>query len=1302
MDDTREAFDRIGKGRGCRPVRETAPSDPFPPLGSSLEAMLDKASIGIVLSSAAGRILYCNDALLRMTGYSRGEVMGMNTALVYGKKEDRERFLFRLRESSSVETMETVLVHRAGRPIRARCSSALVSAGPEETILSMIEDVTDIRRLKGEAKLQEEMLASSVAAIALIDCNGLLAYVNPAGLRLFGFDDPCEVLERKVSSFARSPEEAERILEVARANGFWEGRLSVLKRDGSPFDIMITGRRVQDGDAASSLIISYMDITPLAKAETALGESERRYRAIVESQTDAVCRWLPDSTLTFVNDAYARLFGKDPKQLVGMRWTELIPEGDRERVLLFYRDLACRPRTARCEYAVNAWDGKTRWIDWTDVPLFDEQGRLVEFQSVGRDITDRKLAERALEESERQYRVIFENTLVGIYRSTLEGRYLYVNPAMTRIFGYGSPEEMLREVTDIGRQLYVDPAERAAGMRQLEEADHLVSFEVRLRRRDGGVLWGLINSRAVRDEAGGIRYIEGVLVDITALKQAEEALRASEARFFQAFHSSPAAMTIASIDGGRYINVNDRFLEMTGYGRNELIGRSSTALGLWADPAERDALIERLFREGAVSNAPVRRRRKDGRIIQVLWSATVIQFGGEKALLTTQIDVTELHEAMQNLRESEERFSKAFHANPAPMVISTIDRGVFIDANASIADLLAYPRELLVGASAIDLGIWEDPAVREEIAKTLVRDGRVREHQVRLVTRYGDLRDVLFSAEIIALGDRQCMLSLLHDVTERLKTERQLRAMQHRLASVIDFLPDATFVVDRDGVVTMWNRAIEEMTGVQATEMIGFGDCEYALPFYGEKRPILIDIALGGGDTGQYRSISVMGRRITGEAEVPLLRGRRRHLQGTASAIVGPDGEILGAIESIRDITEQREMEKRLFRAQKLEALGSLAGGIAHDFNNLLTTIVGFTELTRMELRDGEAAANLDQVLKAADRARQLVRQILTFSRQGETGKRPLDLASHLRNSKDMLRAMIPSTVDLQLSVPNGDRSIVLIDRVHVDQIVMNLCSNAEHAMRGRTGILEVKLDPVGLSGIHCKANGKDLPPGRYLRLSVRDTGHGIDPAVLDRIYDPFFTTKPPGEGTGLGLSVVYGLVRDHGGCIEVESIPGRGTVFQVYLPAASMGDAFAEDDREVAAIGGKVRVILVDDDSAVLALGERALSSLGCTVTALPGGAEALGRLRSDPGACDLVITDLMMPAMTGIELAREILKIRGNMPILACTGYGDGVAEADFIRMGFRGLLTKPFTRRELASAVRRALDPREGGCVEIHPRC
>ncbi len=500
----------------------------------------------------------------------------------------------------------------------------------------------------------------------------------------------------------------------------------------------------------------------------------------------------------------------------------------------------------------------------------------------------------------------------------------------------------------------------------------------------------------------------------------------------------------------------------------------------------------------------------------------------------------------------------------------------------------------------------------------------------------------------------------------------------NRYRTLFESAGDAIFVFDWDGQVLDVNQVACEKLGYSYRELTALKRKDIEGP--------------GTGMTvAQRRKILRQEGRVIYEASHVCKDGTSLPVEANCRVIEYDYEPAILTIardisERIRAQEEKAKLQTQLRQAQKMEALGTLAGGIAHDFNNILTPISGHAEIALFKVgRDHDAVKNLKGIIQAVDRARGLVRQVLSFSRQESEEKQPLQLHTILKEALRLLRASLPTTIDIQQNI--GRCGAVMANATQIHQILMNLCTNAGHAMRETGGVLEVSLSEVEIRAGDL-AEYLNMKPGSYVRLTVSDTGHGMAGEVLDRIFEPYFTTKKEGEGTGMGLSVVHGIVKGHNGDIKVYSEQGKGTTFNIYLPCIE-AKAHTDDSPVADQIPkGSGSVLLVDDEEKIIEVMDQMLEYLGYAVTSFTDSREALDSFRKNPDFYDIIITDMTMPGMTGDALARRVHSLRPGLPILLCTGYSRSISREQAKTLGIQEFLMKPPTIGELARTVQRSL--------------
>jgi len=779
-------------------------------------------------------------------------------------------------------------------------------------------------------------------------------------------------------------------------------------------------------------------------------------------------------------------------------------------------------------------------------------------------------------------------------------------------------------------------------------------------------------------------------------EETEAKLRESEEKYRSLFNEALDMIHIVDAKG-RIIDANPSELKTMGYTKEEYFGKPLLEVVHPADQSTTRKALDSVLKGGEIRAYQTALFTKEGKKVEVEVNAVPLLKKGEVAgARAVARDATERNQITRALRKSESTLQTMLSA--VPTGIGWVCDRVLGWTNEKFHHMTGYSGDELMGKSARML---------YESDEEFERVGRVKYEQIRrsgsgsietrLRRKDGSLIDVFLNSSAVDPADLSAGLVFsVTDLTETKKAERALRESEERYRSVIDNVGIGVSLISPDMKILALNRQMKEW--FPSADESGMPICYRA--FNDPPRDQICDYC------PTYKTLAD-GQRHEAVTSTPTGRGIK-HYRIVSTPIKDENSRVVSAIELVEDITgkkraeeEKYRLEKELRQAQKMEAIGTLAGGIAHDFNNILASIVGYAELSLDDAEKGSTlAANLREILRAGGRAADLVRHILTFSRQSDEKRKPIQITPLVKEVLQLLRSSIPTTIDIRRNV-ESDLDNVLADPVQIHQIVMNLCTNAAHAMREDGGILEVNLKQVRIDSDSIPEH-PDITPGQYLRLTVSDTGLGMALETVERMFEPYFTTKQKGEGTGMGLSLVHGIVKSCDGTIKVYSEPGNGTTFNVYLPAIE-GRARAQEESQEPFPTGTERILFVDDEPTLADLGRKRLMRLGYEVTTRTSSTEALELFKAKPQAFDLAITDMTMPHMAGDELVREMKKVRPDIPVILCTGFSTQISEEKAKGIGIRAFAMKPIVTQELAEMVRQVLDGKEKrktDCIRCSP--
>ena len=902
---------------------------------------------------------------------------------------------------------------------------------------------------------------------------------------------------------------------------------------------------------------------------------------------------------------------------------------------------------------------------------------------------ERWQSRKALQDSEEKFAKAFYHSPVWVViRDSATYEYLEVNDAFLQAMGYTRAEVIGKRTLE--QSSWVNQQERAHIFSAMREHVSVRNLEVVRRNKKGQDISTLYSGGPL--EVNGRPSFIAVSQDITAQKMAQEGLKSSREEIDALLQNISAGVVVYAPDT-TVLACNREASRLLGLSLEQLQGKKAVD-PVWAflreDGTEmpiKEHPINQVLDSGKdLFDYVMGIRRHDRKeVTWVLLNARIIpdERGRISQVINTFVNINERRKIQNELKQ--ERDLSQQYLDTAGVILLVLDRrGHIILINRKGCEVMGCENEEVLGQDWFDNYIPEDDRQRVRGIHNINISGAMEPHAYEegyVITGLGERRLIRWfnSAVKDSDGNITGTLSSGEDITELKAAHEAI----NRLAAIVESSQDAITGKDLEGIITSWNYSAERIYGYTAEEAIG----RHISLLVPEDREAEIEQILTAVKRGEPKRIyeTVRRRKDGSLVDVSL----------SISPVNDEKGEIVGVATIAHEITEiKKEREKRekletqLRQAQKMEAVGTLAGGIAHDFNNILAAIMGYTELAYNDLPpDSEVAVHVKTALDAAKRAKELTCQILSFSRQSDHKRVSLALETVIKDILKMLRATLPSTIELKLSLPAGTGEI-MADPVQIQQVLINLCTNAAQAMDESGGVLSVSLDEMNLDE---PAVGEyaDLAAGKYLCLSVGDTGVGMTKDVLERIFDPFFTTKTVGKGTGMGLSVVHGIVKEYDGAITVHSEPGQGTTFHVYLPQINGHSSKEPPSSSRELPRGNESILFVDDEPAIVDIGKKALSRLGYNVKGFTSAREAFEALKAAPDDFDLLITDLTMPKMTGVQLATEVSAIKPGMPIIMCTGFSERLNIAASQEINVSRLVMKPLMPREIAQIVRELLD-------------
>lgn len=1102
------------------------------------------------------------------------------------------------------------------------------------------------------------IVASSDEAIVSSNLDGIVVAWNKSAQDLYGYSAE-EMIGRPIAAVL--PEHVhEESLQILRgiAGGQSTARYeTVCKRKSGSLahvSLIVAPARNSKGQIIGYSTIAH-DITERRRRE------ECEFLAsVVESSDDAIIGRSLDGTISAWNPGAEKLFGYSASEAVGKPIEMLLPaEREKERSDILARII--RGEYVNHVETVRVRKDRTKVdVSVTMSAIKDRGGAIVGASHIARDITDRIRAKDVRE----RLAAVLESSDDAIIGTTLDGTITSWNPGAENLFGYPASEAVGKSIE------MLLPPERASDesdiLARISRGERLDHFETVRLQKDGKRIAVSVTISPIRACSGAIVGASRIARDITERRCAEEELRKSEERFNKAFCSNPLAISISTQADGRYLDVNDAFLQILGYKREDVIGRTASKLNFWAEPSKRMEMLQLLGKNGSVTEFRTQYKTSTGEHRDTEVSAELIELEGQPCVLAITRDITERVRSEKSLREYERVVEGLID------MIVVVDRDYrYIIANRSFLSYRNMEREQVIGHRV-------DEVLEKDIFESVVKEkmdecfaGKVVQYEMK--HDYPNLGErALFASYFPIAGATgiERIACVLRDITEHKRAEERLRKSEERFSKAFRQSPLAiTISTEADGLYLDANESFLKMTGYTRADVVGHTTSEvgfWALP------SLRVDLLQQLREDGRVTDRPMQFNSSTAELREAELSWEKIEIEGQPCLLA-----------FMRDITETRRLEAQFLQAQKMEAVGRLAGGVAHDFNNMLSVIIGYSDLS-MDLvaPDSSVKRYLAQIKKASERAAALTRQLLAFSRQQIIFPRILNLNDVVNNVSTMLLRMVGESVSVSFrpTIPIGS---IKGDPGQIEQILMNLVVNARDAMpRGGNIIIETaqaKLDE------HYVSEHPGSQTGLHVVLAVTDTGCGIEDSIKTNIFEPFFTTKNIGQGTGLGLSTVYGIVTQSNGSISVESEAGKGTTFKIYFPRiAAKAEQLVQTHEMDEVISGSETILLVEDDESVRKVTANLLSSAGYRIIEASSAEKALKIMTRSKPKIDLLLTDLIMFGKNGFDLFEQARLLRPGLHPLFMSGYtGDlAILKGDFISE--RAFLSKPFTRLSLLKKV------------------
>lgn len=1262
-------------------------------------SLYENVTIGLYRTTPAGKILLANHALVKMLGYPTFEKLAETnlTKVGYAEPSKRKVFLKKIEMEGKVNEYESAWTREDGSVVFVRESARAIRDSKGKTLYydGAVEDITERRLAEAASRQAEEALRESEERFKYVFDHSSIGKsitfpsgdinVNDAFCEMVGYTKE-ELQHKRWQEITHSDdiELTQRAMDLLISGEQHSTRFikRFIHKNGSIVCVDIgSSLRCDNEGKPLYFMTTLIDITERKRIEDALRLRESYLSAIIENQRGLL--WLKDRDGRFlaVNSKFANACGLDnPEFIVNKTDLDVWPRELAERYIADDNKVIQSKNQYTVEELISD-KGDIHWFETFKTPIIDKQGMVIGTTGYSHDITERKQMEESLQNERNILRTLIDTLPDKIYIKDTEGRFIICNQTTAVRMGASNPEDIIGKSDfeliphELAEQFHADEQEI------IQSGRPLINHEEPLDQLSGTTRWNLVTKVPFRDKYGNIKGIVGSARDITEQKQVERTLRENEQFFRLLFTTSPDSIILfdpfSTAVPWEIIDCNEVACRMNGYTREELIGKSVDMLNAKTSTFdELESHLQKLQREGVLHFETLHRHR-DGRQFPIEVASAIVTLGGRQLILGIDRDITERKRVEEELQESEERMRAIVEGTPHLFFYTQDKEANTTYVSATVKQITGYKADIWLKRKDwfITAAQMNQAAKNKTVAHLR---GEFTKEPVIIEIHHAAGNPILleiYEYPKLKYGKVVGLQGVVHDITDRKLAEEALRESEEKFRKAFTTSPDSININRlNDGMFVSINQGFARLMGYTEEDILGKTSIEINIWYDLNDRIKLME---GLKKDGVVENLVARFCSKTGEIK-----------HGMMSASIIELNGVKHILSITRDITERTLLEEQLRQMQKLEGLGTLAGGIAHDFNNILGIILAYiTNIKRFKDDSKKIDLAIETITSAVRRGTTLVQQILTFARKTETAFGAVNVNDVVTEIMTMIMGTFPKIMTYSQSF---DKTVPYINADHSQlyQALLNLCVNARDAMP-TGGLLSINTHLESVAKLHDQH--PDADASSYICLEVCDTGEGMTPETQKHIFEPFFTTKGIGKGTGLGLAVVFGIVQTHKGFIDVESELGRGTTFRLYLPVSQVAVPIKiKEDEILEDIPGGTETVLIIEDEEMLRMSlQMVLMEKGYKVLSACDGITALKIYQENKNDIALVLTDLGLPTMTGLEICQRIRKIDPQEHLILATGFLDPDTKLEFLKAGIEHFLYKPYDLTKVLIVVREVLD-------------